>query len=255
VSLELKSPCKINLLLNILGRRLDGFHELETVLQPVALHDVLRFERGGSGIQLTCSEPSLPVDDSNLVHRAAVMFLKSAHIEDGVRIHLEKNLPMAAGLGGGSANAAMTLNGLNRLFGKPVGSLEIQRIASALGSDVPFFLQEGPAMGTGRGEQIQSIPPFEILAGTALLLIRPGFGVSTAWAYRELAKYPKALQGCKGRASRLVRLLQSNDLQAVSAELFNSLEAPVFQKYPFLLLLKEYLLESGAVAALMSGSG
>ena len=255
MSFELKSPCKINLLLNILGRRPDGFHELETVLHPVPLHDVLRFERGGTGVQLTCSEPLLPVDASNLVHRAAVQFLEAARIREGVRIHLEKHLPMAAGLGGGSANAAVTLKGLNTLFGNPASPEEIVLLASSLGSDVPFFLQEGPALGTGRGEQIQSVPPFELLRGTAVLLIRPGFGVSTAWAYRELARYPEALQGLPGRADKLVQLLQANDLEAAGRALLNSLETPVFQKYPLLALLKDHLLEQGAVAALMSGSG
>ncbi len=255
MSFELKSPCKINLLLNILGRRPDGFHELETVLQPVPLHDVLRFERGGIGVRLTCSEPLLAVDGSNLVHRAALKFMDAAGIKDGVRIHLEKNVPMAAGLGGGSANAAVTLAGLNAIFGNPVSLGQIQRLASSLGSDVPFFLQDGPALGTGRGEQIQSLPPFAILRETAVLLIRPGFGIATAWAYRELARYPEVLQGSPGRATRLVRLLQAGDLHAAGAELINSLETPVFQKYPFLVLLKEHLLEQGAVAALMSGSG
>jgi 4-diphosphocytidyl-2-C-methyl-D-erythritol kinase len=255
MSLELKSPCKINLLLNILGRRSDGFHELETVLQPVALHDMLRFEKGGKGIQLTCSDPSLPVDNSNLVHRAAIRFVESAGIRDGIRIHLEKNLPLAAGLGGGSANAAVTLEGLNALFDRPLSAQATNLIATTLGSDVPFFLQHKPALGTGRGEQIQSIEPFDILNGAAVLLLRPGFGVSTAWAYRALAGYPAVLQGRKGRAELLIELLKGADLQAVGPALFNSLETPVFNKYPFLSLVKEYLLDQGAAAALMSGSG
>src|SRR5690348_1315862 len=108
-TLELDSPCKVNLLLNILGRRPDGFHELETLMHPVRLCDRLTFTRGGSGAQLTCSDPRLPVDFGNLVHRAATLFLKTAHISGGVRIHLEKKIPVAAGLGGGSGNAATTL--------------------------------------------------------------------------------------------------------------------------------------------------
>ena len=106
--LEKKSPCKVNLLLNILGRRADGFHELETVMQPVNFCDELTFERAGSGVQLTCSDPELPADSRNLVYRAAAAFLAAAKISDGVRIHLQKNLPLAGGIGGGSANAAVT---------------------------------------------------------------------------------------------------------------------------------------------------
>ena len=109
MALELKSHCKVNFLLNILGKRPDGFHELETVMHPVAFHDVLQFERGGNGIQLTCSDPSLAADSKNLVYRAADAFLKATGISEGIKIHLEKKIPMAAGLGGGSGNAAATL--------------------------------------------------------------------------------------------------------------------------------------------------
>src|SRR6058998_960415 len=145
-TLEQRSPCKVNLLLNVLGRRPDGFHELETVLQPVNLFDRLEFSRAPSGIELTCSETSLPTDSTNLVHRAAAAFLEQAKIPEGVRIHLEKRIPLAAGLGGGSANAATTLLALNELFGDPFSLPHLHRVAAALGSDVPFFLQSKPGL-------------------------------------------------------------------------------------------------------------
>src|SRR5271169_2509017 len=147
--LEKKSPCKVNLLLNILGRRSDGFHELETVMQPVALHDELAFSREGSGVTLTCNDPLLPTDGTNLVHCAATAFLEAAGISEGVQIHLEKRIPLAAGLGGGSGNAAMTLMGLNELFGQPLPPGALHELAAKLGSDIPFFLQSGPALATG----------------------------------------------------------------------------------------------------------
>src|SRR5947207_14997094 len=118
--IEKKSPCKVNLILNILGKRADGFHELETVMHPVNLFDELNFERVARGFQLTCSNPILPTDAGNLVHRAAMLFLQKTEIHDGVRIHLEKKIPLAAGLGGGRRNAATTLLGLNELFGNPL---------------------------------------------------------------------------------------------------------------------------------------
>jgi 4-diphosphocytidyl-2-C-methyl-D-erythritol kinase len=121
--LEKKSRCKVNLLLNILGRRADGFHELETVLQPVNLCDQLTFVRGGTGVELSCSDPNLPTDAHNLVHRAATAFLQAAKINDGVKVHLEKKIPLAAGLGGGSGNAATTLLALNELFGQPLARM------------------------------------------------------------------------------------------------------------------------------------
>ena len=147
------SPCKVNLLLNILGKRPDGFHALETVIQPIAVFDVLTFQRGDR-LDLACSDPNLPVDSRNLVHRAATEFFKAAEIPAGVRIHLEKRIPVAAGLGGGSGNAAVTLLSLNELFGNPLQPSQMHGLAASIGSDVPFFLQSKPALAVGRGEQI-----------------------------------------------------------------------------------------------------
>jgi len=254
-TLEKNSPCKVNLLLNILGRRPDGFHELETVMQPVNLFDYLQFTRGGSGVQLTCSEPSLPTDSSNLVHRAATAFLQQAGIKDGVRIHLEKKIPMAAGLGGGSGNAATTLLALNELFGHPLAFAQLDQIAASLGSDIPFFLQDKPALAIGRGEKVSSLEPFRALRGAAFLLIHPAFGIATAWAYKELARFPAAFNGQPGRAQELIELLNTTDLLRAGAAFYNSLEAPALEKYPLLALYQEFLRAQGAAAALMSGSG
>jgi 4-diphosphocytidyl-2-C-methyl-D-erythritol kinase len=252
--LELRSPGKVNLLLNILGRRADGFHELETVLQPVTLFDELTLETAGSELAFTCGDPTLPVDASNLVVRAALAFLAASGVRAGLRIHLEKHVPKAAGLGGGSANAATTLRGLNQLFGTPLSAARLQALAAQLGSDVPFFLQDGPALATGRGERIQPLEPFPALRGIWVLLIHPGFGIATAWAYRELAKFPSALCGQPGRAAALVEALRQGDLPA-AAQFYNALEAPAFHKYPVLELWREFLAASGAPASRMSGSG
>jgi 4-diphosphocytidyl-2-C-methyl-D-erythritol kinase len=253
--LEKQSPCKVNLLLNILGKRPDGFHEVETILLPVNFCDRLTFERGGHGIELSCSDSMLPTDSKNLVHRAAAAFLPAAKISDGVRIHLEKKIPLAAGLGGGSGNAATTLLALNELFGQPLSAAKLNELAAALGSDIPFFLQSEPALATGRGEKIQQLEPFPALRGTAFLLIHPGFGISTPWAYQNLARFPDALNGKSGRAQKLVSMLQSGDLRKASAGFYNSLEAPALDKFPVLALYQEFLLENGALVALMSGSG
>jgi len=255
MALEKNSPCKINLLLNILGRRPDGFHELETVMYPVNLCDRLSFERGGRGVALTCSDASLPMDSGNLVHRAATAFLEAAQINDGVRVYLEKRIPVAAGLGGGSGNAATTLLGLNELFGQPLPAEKLQELAASLGSDIPFFLQTKPALATGRGENVQPFDFFPALRGTMFLLIHPGFGISTAWAYQNLARFPAALNGQPGRAQKLVALLQSGNLPAAGKALYNSLEAPALEKYPLLALFQEFLRSHGAAATLMSGSG
>ncbi|HSY17804.1 MAG TPA: 4-(cytidine 5'-diphospho)-2-C-methyl-D-erythritol kinase [Candidatus Acidoferrales bacterium] len=253
--LEKQSPCKVNLILNILGKRADGFHELETVMQPVNICDTMSFELAGSGLQLTCSHPELPVDAKNLVHRAATAFLAVAKISDGVRIHLQKNLPLAGGIGGGSANAAVTFTALNELFGGPLPLEKLHELAAVLGSDVPFFLYDQPALATGRGEKVETLDNFPALRGKAFFLVHPGFGISTPWSYQNLARFPAALNGRAGRAQELVTKLRGNDLLAAVGDIYNSLEAPAFDKFPVLSLYKEFLRENGAQVSLMSGSG
>ncbi|HWQ93823.1 MAG TPA: 4-(cytidine 5'-diphospho)-2-C-methyl-D-erythritol kinase, partial [Clostridia bacterium] len=217
--------------------------------------DRLEFARADQGITLTCSEPGLPVDSRNLVYRAATAFLQATGLQQGVRIHLEKRIPMAAGLGGGSGNAATALLGLNELFGHVLPEDQMQALAGSLGSDVPFFLQDHPALASGRGEKIESLPPFACLQGKAFLLIHPGFGIATAWAYKELARFPSALNGKLGRARILVEALAAGDVENSASCFYNSLEAPALEKYPILALFQEFLKEHGALAAMMSGSG
>ena len=253
--MHLKSPCKVNLLLNILGQRADGFHELETVMQPVNFCDELFFERSGHGVRLSCSDTTLPADTRNLVFRAAANFLAAAKISDGVKIHLEKKIPLAAGLGGGSGNAATTLLALNELFNQPLSLAKLDELAAALGSDIPFFLCGKPALAIGRGEKVEPLENFPALRGKAFFLIHPGFGIATPWAYQNLARFPAALNGEKGRAQKLISLLQTSGLKMAAREFYNSLEAPVLDKFPVLSLYQEFLREHGALAALMSGSG
>jgi 4-diphosphocytidyl-2-C-methyl-D-erythritol kinase len=253
--LEKQSSCKVNLLLNILGKRPDGYHELETVMHPVAVHDTLSFERQGTKLRLKCSDPLLPTNAKNLVYAAAENFLKATGITDGVRIQLEKRIPVSAGLGGGSGNAATTLLALNELFDHPLDRNALSQIAAALGSDIPFFLQDRPALATGRGEVITPLESFPALTGAWLILIHPGFGISTPWAYQQLALHPDALHGQPDRAQRLIRKLQQNTLADAAGEFYNSLEAPALHKYPLLQLFQDFFRENGAAGTLMSGSG
>jgi len=224
-------------------------------MHPVPVCDTLSFSQGTAGLELSCNQAELPVDSRNLVHRAATAFLGQARVNSGVRIHLEKRLPLAAGLGGGSGNAATTLLGLNELFGGPLSGGELHSIAASLGSDIPFFLQAKPALATGRGEQVQPMDRFETLRGKGIFLVHPGFGISTPWAYRQLAHFPKALNGTPGRAGALVAALRQGDLLGAAADFYNSLEAPALHKYPVLSLYQEFLRDQGALMALMSGSG
>jgi 4-diphosphocytidyl-2-C-methyl-D-erythritol kinase len=181
--------------------------------------------------------------------------LRTAQITEGVCIRLEKRIPLAAGLGGGSGNAAITLRALNELFGRPFSGEQLHALAAQLGSDVPFFLQDKPALATGRGECITALEPLPALREACVVLLHPGFGISTAWAYQQLAKFPAALHGRPGRAKELVGLLQETDLAAAGPAFYNALEAPALNKYPILALYQEFLRDQAATATLMSGSG
>jgi len=184
-----------------------------------------------------------------------MLFFQKTEIRDGVRIHLEKKIPLAAGLGGGSGNAATTLLGLNEIFGKPLSTKALYDIAAALGSDIPFFLQTKPAFGTGRGEKIEPLNFFPAMRSAAIFLIHPGFGISTPWAYQNLARFPSALNGTPGRAQKLISSLQTTDLRVAGKEFYNSLESPALEKHPLLALFQDFLRQNGAAATLMSGSG
>ena len=184
VKLILKTPAKINLGLHIHHKRRDGYHELETLLQMVSLYDELELESLASGIELECGTPGIPTDDTNLAYRAAHLLQKTCKAGGrGVRIRLKKKIPSGAGLGGGSGNAAGVLLGLNRLWDLKMSRSHLVSLAAELGSDVPFFLTAPCALGTGRGERLESLTPspkFQVL------LVFPGFPVSTSWVYQDL---------------------------------------------------------------------
>ncbi len=239
--MQFLAPAKINLSLEVRGKRADGFHEIETVMLPVSLADTLDIVRAGAGIAFTCSDSTLPCDDTNLVVRAAKLFFTHTKISPCVAIHLEKKIPHGAGLGGGSSDAATTLLALDELFETRLGTPALSAMAAELGSDIPFFIYRSAAVCRGRGEIVE---PFKFAEKLPLLLVKPPFGVPTPWAYKRWA--------------------ESREIPGVSyapqlfpwGKLVNDLERPVFEKYIFLAALKSWLLAQSEVAgALMSGSG
>ncbi len=239
--MQLRAPAKINLSFRIRGRRDDGFHEIETLMAPVSLHDLLTIEPAGEGVHFTCDDPTLPTGDDNLVVRAARLFQTMTNSTAGVRIHLEKRIPHGAGLGGGSSDAASVLLGLNELFETKLSRETLAGMAAEIGSDVPFFVFESAAHCRGRGERVE---PVRLTSRWPLLLLKPAFGVPTPSAYgrwsesRELPGISYAPQSFDG------------------VEFFNDLERPVFEKFVFLAQTKMWLLAQPEVAvALMSGSG
>jgi 4-diphosphocytidyl-2-C-methyl-D-erythritol kinase len=238
--MTIDAPAKVNLTLSVLGRRDDGFHEIETLMAPITLADRLEISlRTDQSIRLTCSDPSVPSDASNLGHRAAAAFAKHTGMKFGVDIHIEKSIPHGAGLGGGSSDAAAMLVALDRLLATKMRTEELERIAATLGSDIPFFIRSQPAICRGRGEIIE---PFEGLPPADILLVKPPFPIPTPWAYQDWANSEKpsaTFQQFHG-----------------SISLVNDLEAPVFSKYLLLPVLKSALRRHPAVsAAMMSGSG
>lgn len=240
--MNLHAPAKINLHLTILGKRPDGFHEIDSLMVPLTLADTLTLEANAeSGIAFTCSDATLPCDDSNLVVRAARRFFETAGLPAAVRIHLEKAIPHGAGLGGGSSDAATTLAGLNELFGSPLMPEVIHALAAEIGSDVPFFLARSAAICRGRGEIVEPVSfPHQL----PLLLIKPPFGVPTPWAYS------------RWRDSIELPGISYAPQEFAWGRLVNDMERPVFEKYLLLAVIKRWLLQQPETeGALMSGSG
>jgi len=241
--MQIFAPAKINLSLRILARRADGFHEIETFIAPISLADELTLTRSGAGrrIQFNCTDSSIPQGDENLVVQAARKFFEATKIEPEVSIELKKNIPHGAGLGGGSSDAAAVLLGLNRLFDTNLAREALADLAAGIGSDVPFFVFGKPALCRGRGELVG---PQELREKFSLLLLKPDFGIPSAWAYRHW-------QGSLEIPGVAYGFQEFNGHRFV-----NDLERPAFEKFPFLSRLKNWLLEQPEVAvALMSGSG
>lgn len=251
-SITVHAPAKINLILRILDRRSDGYHNLWSVMQTVALEDELEIRAASpGGVRLTCDTVHLPVDSSNLVHRAASAVLDQASLSVGLDVELRKRIPMGAGLGGGSSDAAATILGLNQLLKLGWSREQMQSVAERLGSDVPFFLFAPAAVVSGRGAAVK---PVWMDESRWVVLVKPGFGVETKWAYQELATTrtdARPLSSAHMAIDRHSRLTWTQ--LATAAE--NDFEAPVFARYPVLREIKEALRLQGADLALLSGSG
>jgi 4-diphosphocytidyl-2-C-methyl-D-erythritol kinase len=236
------------LALEVLGKRDDGYHEIATVLQAVDLFDRMAVETADD-ISIELDDPALPTDDGNLVVRAAKLLRKAAGIEAGARIRLWKRIPVAAGLGGGSSDAAATLWGLNRLWRLGWPRRRLESLAVELGMDVPFFLGAGRALATSRGERLEPLPPG---GGYALVLVSPGVPLSTREVYQRV---PAGWTADGGGTRRLIEALRTRNAAKVAAALTNTLEGIVEPVLPAVGQMKAALLAAGALGAVMSGSG
>jgi 4-diphosphocytidyl-2-C-methyl-D-erythritol kinase len=250
---------KINLYLELLGSRPDGYSEVAMVLQSIHLADRLQLKSRPHGIHLTCDRPEVPTDARNLAYQAAELLQKECHSAAGVEIHIEKHIPVAAGLAGGSADAAAVLVGLNQLWGLGLTVGELQSLAARLGSDIPFCIQGGTQLATGRGEVLEPLADWE---GIPVLLAKPKhLGVSTAWAYQAF----RSRQGILGATApsepalptlpQTLAALSRQDPPALARSLRNDLEQVVLPEYAIVGELRQALLSAGALGSLMSGSG
>jgi 4-diphosphocytidyl-2-C-methyl-D-erythritol kinase len=250
-SISLPAFGKINLSLRVLGKRADGYHEIDTVLQTISLHDTLTFSTTGDNqIEFWCDDHSIPSDETNLVWRAAAALRKRYAIDRGVKIRLYKRIPSEAGLGGGSSDAAATLLALTDLWNLNLSAIELGEIAAQLGADVPFFLAGGAARATGRGEQIA---PHDDVPKQHLLVIKPNASISTRSAYDALNAPALTSSNVK---PILLRSQASDDSASFDLNaLHNDFAAVVFQLEPEIERAKNALLKSGARAAMLCGSG
>jgi 4-diphosphocytidyl-2-C-methyl-D-erythritol kinase len=245
--LVLDAAAKVNLVLEVLRRRPDGYHEIVTVMQAVDLSDRVELEEC-DGLELSCQSPDVPTDGANLALRAAAALRKAAGVDRGVRIRLEKRIPVAAGLGGGSTDAAAVLLGLNRLWKLRWPLARLDEVAVTLGMDVPFFLRGGAALATGRGEAVRPLAA----RGLHLVLVNPRLSVSTAEVYGKVT--PSMYSN--GEATReLVGALRSGRPGRVAGGLHNGLEPAVASGYPQIAQMEAALTAAGALGTAMSGSG
>ncbi len=251
-SITLLAPAKINLGLWVGRKRPDGYHEIVTLMVPLEFGDRIKITKQAKGIRLrtTGIRLNIPAND-NLAHRAAELFFAAAKIERGCSITINKRIPPGSGLGGGSADAAAVLIGLNRLYHHPLNRKKLRDLALKLGSDVPFFIKGVPCVARGRGERLRPV----LLPRLLVLLYCPDFSVSTSWAYQQLDHLRRKLTPPPLSPKILCLRLRRKELAGLAGKIHNSFEPVVFARHPELAQIKELLLSRGAYAASLSGSG
>lgn len=247
---------KINLHLDITGKRDDGYHTVQTVMQTISLKDEITLTRRRDGeIYVTCNMGGVPTDGSNLAVRAAELYRARIGEVRGFDIDIDKNIPMAAGMAGGGADAAAVLRALNRLYNNPLSVEELCRIAAELGADVPFCVVGGTAYADGRGDILY---PFAEMPECALVAACGGKSVSTPWAYRRLDELYRDFDGSSYRpvgTDNLQKAIEGGELSRISQSLYNIFEEPILAERPVAEEIRQCMLDYGALGAMMSGSG
>ena len=248
-SIIIEAPAKVNLTLDVKGKRSDGYHELETVMHQVNLLDIIIISQAAGGIQIKSNSSLIPTNEENLAYQAAEMILGEYAHKEGVEIYIEKNIPVGAGLAGGSTDAAAVIQGINQLYDLGLEEEELLEMAASIGSDVAFCLAGGSKLARGRGEILSKLPQRMI---PYIILVKPDFQLSTAEVYRELDL--TQVEEFPDNAAFLAAW-EAYDIINIARNMRNVLETVSIRKYPEIAAIKAELIETGALNALMSGSG
>lgn len=247
--ITLLSPAKINLSIDVLEKLPNGYHSVEMIMQSINLCDIVTIEKRYGGITINCEEPYVPNDRRNIAYKAAEAFFAHSPVRGGAHISIKKNIPVSAGLGGGSTDAAGVLKGLNQLYGNILSRSQLLKIAGTIGADVSFCIDGGTQLARGIGDELTRLPDFE---NVDIVLVKPSFPISTSYVYRHLK-----LEDLTDRpdTSGLIDAITGMDIPAVAKKMRNVLETVSVSKYPELKTIMERFIDYGALAARMSGSG
>lgn len=244
-----KAYGKINIALDVVGKKENGYHLLEMIMQNIELYDEINIEKRDQGIEIKCNKPFIPVDERNLAYKAAELMIKTYNIDSGVSIEITKNIPVAAGLAGGSADCAAVLKIMNKMFNINASLKELMELGITLGADVPYCIKGGTALCKGIGEEITQLKPFK---NHIVLLVKPPFGVSTKEVYKE---FDLTKVRVHPDTEELINRMKRNDLYYVAKNMKNLLENVTLRKHKALVAIKENMIKNGAIGSMMSGSG
>lgn len=247
--MKIKAYAKINIALDVVGKREDGYHLLKMIMQTVNLYDVIEITKIDSDIKLICNKPYVPIDERNLAYKAAKLFKETYNIEDGVSINLTKNIPVSAGMAGGSTDAAGVLKLMNRIFNINASDEELRALGLKLGADVPYCINGGTALCEGIGEKITQLKPFN---DKIVVIVKPPFGVSTKEVYKDFDLSKVIFHP---RTEDIIRAMENDDIHFVSNNMKNLLENVTLRKHRVILNIKESMRSYDALGTMMSGSG
>jgi 4-diphosphocytidyl-2-C-methyl-D-erythritol kinase len=247
--ISLEAHAKINLSLDVLNKRNDGYHNLRMIMQTIQLHDTISIQKIPSGVEIDCVASYVPNNSTNIAYKAAEAMISKYNLDAGVRIKIEKKIPVAAGLAGGSADAAAVIKGINSLFNLGIKQNELMETGSTIGADVPYCIMGGTALAEGIGEELTSL---SLLNDIPILIVKPKIGVSTAWVYKNL-NFDKVIS--RPDTEALISAIQNKDIRFIAQNMRNVLESVTVVKHPIIEKIKNILLEEGAIGSMMSGSG